>query len=107
MAPETSALCPSMCEAVWVTVGAGPGWVAASWGVPAAVGVTAGPGLPPGAESRLSWSMFQPVHVVGALAQGGLCPTAVCTTCGPRTQRDALGVGPAGHELGLAAVERV
>ena len=51
--------------------------------------------------------MFQPVHSEGALAQGGLCATAVCTMCGPGAQRDALGVGPAGHQLRLAVVEGV
>src|SRR5271157_3278359 len=72
-----------MCDDVAATVGAGPGWVAASCGVPAAVGNTGGPGPPPAAESRTSWSRFHPVQVVGVLAQGGLCPAAVTTTCGP------------------------
>ena len=79
-----------------MTVGAGPGCVAASWGVPAVVGKTAGPGPPPAAESRTSWSMFQPVQVVGALAHGGLCPTAVWTTCGPAPSVIPLASGPQG-----------
>ena len=51
--------------------------------------------------------MFQPVQVVGALAHGGLCPTAVCDDVGTGTQRDPLGVGPAGDQLRLTAVEGV
>ena len=85
-----------MCDDVAVTDGAAPGWVASSWGVPAVVGKTAGPGPPPAAESRTSWSMFQPVQVVGALAHGGLCPSAVCTTCGPAPSVIPLASGPQG-----------
>ena len=42
VAPVTDAVSVSMCDAVWVTVGAAPGWVADSVGVPAAVGDAAG-----------------------------------------------------------------
>ena len=85
-----------MCDAVLVTAGAGPGCVAGSCGVPAVVGDGAGPAPPPAAESRTSWSMFQPVHVVGVLAHGGLCPRAVATTCGPAPRLMPLASGPQG-----------
>ncbi len=85
-----------MCEVVCVTVGAGPGCVAGSTGVPASVGVAVGPAAPPAAESRTSWSMFQPVQVEGAPAQGGLCPTAVCTTWVPADSAMPLASAPQG-----------
>ena len=92
---------------VAATVAAGPGWVAGSSGVPALVGKALAPGPPPAAESRASWSTFHPVHVVGVLAQGGLWPATVCTTCGPALQCDPLGVRAARHELRLAAAQGV
>ena len=64
--------CLTMCTDVAATVAAGPGWVAGSCGVPDAVGKALAPAPPPAAESRASWSMFHPVHVVGVLAHGGL-----------------------------------
>ncbi len=54
VAPVTSPPWLSMCTEVDATVGAGPGWVACSCGVPAAVGDAAGPAPPPAAESRAS-----------------------------------------------------
>ncbi len=96
MAPVTSAPWLSMCTEVAATVGAVPGWVACSCGVPAVVGTAAGPAPPPAAESRASWSMFQPVHVVGVLAHGGPWPGTVSTTCGPAPSVIPLASGPHG-----------
>ena len=78
MAPVTFAPWQSMCTDVAVTVGAGPGWVAAQQR-------RAGRGgearrarrRRPAAESSASWSMFHPVQVAGALAHGGLWPATV------------------------------
>ena len=96
MAPVTSPPWLVTWADVAVTVGAWPGWVAWSWGVPAVVGNTGGPATPPADESRTSWSMFQPVQVAGVLAQGGLCPGAVCTTCGPAPRAIPAASGPHG-----------
>ena len=92
----TSAPWLTMWTDVAATVAAGPGWVAGSSGVPALVGKALAPGPPPAAESRASWSTFQPVHVVGVLAQGGLWPGTVCTTCGPAFSAIPLASGPHG-----------
>ena len=96
-----------MCDEVALRVGAGPGCVAASWGVPAVVGNTAGPAPPPAAESRTSWSMFQPVQAVGTLAHGGLWPAVVWTTCGPAPSVIPLASGPHGTTCDLTVGERV
>ena len=96
VAPVTRAPWLSMWTDVACTVAAGPGWVASNWGVPDAVGKAAEPAPPPEAESRASWSMFQPVHVVGAFAQGALWPAAVCTMWGPALSVMPLASGPHG-----------
>ncbi len=64
--------------------------------MPAEVGVTAGPAAPPAAESKTSWSTFQPVHVAGLGAQFGPCPRAVCTMWGPAGSVMPLASGPQG-----------
>ena len=96
VAPVTSAPWLSMCTEVAVTVGAAPGWVACSCGVPAVVGKAADPAPPPAAESRASWSMFQPVQVVGVLAHGEPCPATVSTMWGPAPSVIPLASGPHG-----------
>ena len=40
--------------------------------------------------------MFHPVQVVGVLAQGGLWPATVCTTCGPAPSVIPFASGPQG-----------
>ena len=82
-APVTSAPWLSMCTEVAVTVGAAPGWVGLQLRRAGRGGEGSGPAPPPAAESRASWSMFQPVQVVGVLAHGGPCPAAVSHDVGP------------------------